>query len=105
MKRLLSILCLLIGCYTIYAGPTKSEDAAKAALAKIDEQIAYEQRTGNIEKEGQAAIFLYLSLSRTLIMNEYGSMLPSLSIEKIWADIPETSVTPLSFFVTGCCLL
>ena len=54
MKRLLSILCLLIGCYTIYAGPTESEDAAKAALAKIDEQIAYEQRTGNIEKEGQA---------------------------------------------------
>ena len=47
-------MCLLIGCYTIYAGPTESEDAAKAALAKIDEQIAYEQRTGNIEKEGQA---------------------------------------------------
>ena len=54
MKRLLSILYLLIGCYTIYASPTESEDAAKAALAKIDEQIAYEQRTGDVEKEGDA---------------------------------------------------
>lgn len=54
MKRLLSILYLLIGCYTIYASPTESEDAAKAALAKIDEQIAYEQRTGDLEKEGDA---------------------------------------------------
>ena len=54
MKRLLSILYLLIGCYTIYASPMESEDAAKAALAKIDEQIAYEQRTGDVEKEGDA---------------------------------------------------
>ena len=38
----------------LYADPTAGEDAAKAALAKIDEQIAYEQRTGDTEKEGQA---------------------------------------------------
>ena len=45
---------LLIGCMMLYADAIKNEDAAKAALAKIDEQIAYEQRTGDIEKEGQA---------------------------------------------------
>ena len=44
----------LIGCMMLYADAIKNEDAAKAALAKIDEQIAYEQRTGDIEKEGQA---------------------------------------------------
>ena len=54
MKRLLLILCLLTGCLTIYASPPQSEDAAKAALAKADELIAYEQRTGDLEKEGQA---------------------------------------------------
>ena len=45
---------LLIGCMMLYADAIKNEDAAKAALAKIDEQIAYEQRTGDTEKEGQA---------------------------------------------------
>ena len=45
---------LLIGCMMLYADPTAGEDAAKAALTKIDEQIAYEQRTGDTEKEGQA---------------------------------------------------
>ena len=53
MKRQLLILCLLAGCITICANP-ESEDAAKEALAKADELIAYEQRTGNVEKEGQA---------------------------------------------------
>jgi signal transduction histidine kinase len=37
----------------LYADAIKNEDAA-TALAKIDEQIAYEQRTGDTEKEGQA---------------------------------------------------
>ena len=54
MKRLISIFFLLIGCFTTYASPTESKDAAKAALAKIDELIAYEQRTGNLEKESEA---------------------------------------------------
>lgn len=54
MKRRLLILCLLIGSLTICASPTESEDAAKAAIAKADELIAYEQRTGDVEKEGQA---------------------------------------------------
>ena len=53
MKRQLLILCLLAGCMTICASP-ESEDAAKEALAKADELIAYEQRTGNVEKEDQA---------------------------------------------------
>ena len=54
IRRLLLITGLLIGCMMLYADAIKNEDAAKAALAKIDEQIAYEQRTGDIEKEGQA---------------------------------------------------
>ena len=54
IRRLLLITGLLIGCMMLYADAIKNEDAAKAALAKIDEQIAYEQRTGDTEKEGQA---------------------------------------------------
>ena len=65
MKRLLSIFCLLIGCLTLNASPTEglreddrgpgmSEDAAKAALAQVEAQIIYEQRAGNIVKEGEA---------------------------------------------------
>lgn len=54
MKRLLSIFCLLIGCFTLYAGPTESEDAAKAALARIDVQISQQQLRGDAEREGNA---------------------------------------------------
>lgn len=54
MKRLLSIFCLLIGCFTLYAGPTESEDAAKAALARIDVQISQQQLRGDVEREGNA---------------------------------------------------
>ena len=54
MKRLLSIFCLLIGCFTLYASPTESEDAAKAALEKIDVLIHQEQRAGDIGKESKA---------------------------------------------------
>lgn len=54
MKRLLSIFCLLIGCFTLYAGPTESEDAAKAALARIDVQISQQQLSGDVEREGNA---------------------------------------------------
>lgn len=54
IRRLLLITGFLIRCMMLYADAIKNEDAAKAALAKIDEQIAYEQRTGDTEKEGQA---------------------------------------------------
>ena len=65
MRRLLSILCLLIGCFTLYAGPTEglrvgerssgmNEDAAKTALARIDVQISQQQLRGDVEREGNA---------------------------------------------------
>ena len=65
MKRPLLIFCLLIGCLALYAAPTErlregehssemSEDAAKAALAKIDAQIVSEQKAGDIVRESQA---------------------------------------------------
>ncbi len=54
MKRLLSIFCLLIGCLTLYADPKESEDAAMAALARIDVQIAQQQLRGDVEREGNA---------------------------------------------------
>ena len=54
MKRLLSIFGLLIGCLTLYAGPEKSEDAAKAALARIDVQISQQQLRGDAIREGNA---------------------------------------------------
>lgn len=54
MKRILSIFSLLIGCIVLYAGPRESEDAAKAALARIDVQISQERLRGDVEREGQA---------------------------------------------------
>ena len=54
MKRRLSIFCLLIGCLTLYADPKESEDAAMAALARIDVQIAQQQLRGDVEREGNA---------------------------------------------------
>ena len=54
MKRLLSIFGLLIGCFSLYAGPTESEDAAKAALARIEVQIAQQQLRGDVERESDA---------------------------------------------------
>jgi tetratricopeptide (TPR) repeat protein len=38
----------------MYAEQTASEDTIKRALAKIDEQIAFEQQMGDIENEGYA---------------------------------------------------
>ena len=54
MKRLLSIFGLLIGCSMLYAGPKVSEDAAKAALARIDVQISQQELQGDVEREGNA---------------------------------------------------
>ena len=54
MKRLLSIFGLLIVCSMLYAGPKVSEDAAKAALARIDVQISQQELQGDVEREGNA---------------------------------------------------
>ena len=54
----------------LYASPTEGEDAAKAALAKIDEQIAHEQKRGNIEKEGLARWKKMLALKNYLLTQE-----------------------------------
>lgn len=54
MKQLLTLFTLLIGGLTLYAGPTEHEDAVKAALAEINQQIIHEQQTGDVEKEGAA---------------------------------------------------
>ena len=70
MKRLLSIFCLLIGCFTLYASPTESEDAAKAALAQVNAQIIYEQRGGNIEKEGEARWLKMVTLKNYSLTEE-----------------------------------
>ena len=70
MKCLLTIFTLLIGYLTLYASPTEGEDAAKAALAKIDEQIAYERKVGDIEKEGLARWQKMVTLKNCLLTQE-----------------------------------
>ena len=70
MKRLLTIVTLLIGYLTLFASPTEGEDAAKAALAKVDEQIAREQKTGDIEKEGLARWQKMVTLKNCLLTQE-----------------------------------
>ena len=54
MRRILILLILLIGCLTLWAGPTENKETAEEALAKIDAQIAYEQQAGDLTKEGLA---------------------------------------------------
>ena len=70
MKRLLTIFTLLIGYLTLFASPTEGEDAAKVALAKVDEQIAREQKTGDIEKEGLARWQKMVTLKNSLLTQE-----------------------------------
>ncbi len=54
MKRqLLLMTSLLIGCMMLYAGPTEGTETKEVALARIDTQIAYQQRMGDVEKEGE----------------------------------------------------
>ena len=53
-KRLLSIIGFLAWGMMLYASPTEGREAAKAALARADRQIADEQQKGDIEKEGLA---------------------------------------------------
>ena len=54
----------------MYASPTEGEDAAKAALAKVDAQIAHEQKTGDIEKEGLARWQKMVTLKNCLLTQE-----------------------------------
>ena len=54
MKRqLLLMTSLLIGCMMLYADPTEGTETKEVALARIDTQIAYQQRMGDVEKEGE----------------------------------------------------
>lgn len=54
MKRqLLLMTSLLIGCMMLYAGPTEGTETKEVALARIDTQIAYQRRMGDVEKEGE----------------------------------------------------
>lgn len=54
MKRqLLLMTSLLIGCMMLYAGPTEGTETKEVAFARIDTQIAYQQRMGDVEKEGE----------------------------------------------------
>ena len=54
MKRqLLLMTSLLIGCMMLFAGPTEGTETKEVALARIDTQIAYQQRMGDVEKEGE----------------------------------------------------
>ena len=54
MRRLLTISILLLWWLTLYAGPTEDKEPEAATLAEVNAQIAHEQQTGNIEKEGNA---------------------------------------------------
>ena len=54
MKKLLTIVNLLIWCVALPIHPANSRSAADSALARISEQIIREQQAGNIEKEGEA---------------------------------------------------
>lgn len=54
MRRINAILTLLVFCMMVHASQADSKDAADAALAKIDIEIAEEQQSGNLEKESQS---------------------------------------------------
>lgn len=54
MRRINAILTLLVFCMMVHASQADSKDAADAALAKINIEIAEEQQSGNLEKESQS---------------------------------------------------
>ena len=54
MRRLLTIINFLTWSLLLSASPTKGGKAVNAALARINEQIAHEHQSGNLEKEGYA---------------------------------------------------
>ena len=70
MRRLLTIIGFLTCGLLLYAGPEKGREAAEAALAEIDRQIADEQRTGDVEKESLARWQKILTLKNFSLMQE-----------------------------------
>ena len=54
MKRLLILTILLIRWFTLYAEQAENKEVPGATLAEIEQQIAREQKAGNVEEEGQA---------------------------------------------------
>lgn len=70
MRRLQTILTLLSWCIVIYAGQTDTKDAAKAALAEIDAQIAHWQRINNLEQEGLARWKKIVTLKNASMIKE-----------------------------------
>ena len=54
MKRLLILTILLIQWFALYAEQAENKEVPGATLAEIEQQIAREQKAGNVEEEGQA---------------------------------------------------
>ena len=54
MKRLLILTILLIRWFTLYAEQAENKEVPGATLAEIEQQIAREQKAGNVEEEGLA---------------------------------------------------
>ena len=70
MKRLLTIIGLLTWWLAVSASQTESNDAAEAALANVEAQIAHEQQSGNAEKEGQARWQKIVTMKNFSLMQE-----------------------------------
>ena len=70
MRRFLTILSLLIWWLALHASPADSKDAAEAALAKIDAQIAHEQQMGDVMKESEARWQKIVVLKNYSLTNE-----------------------------------
>lgn len=54
MKRLLILTILLIQWFTLYAEQAENKEVPGITLAEVEQQIAREQKAGNVEKEGEA---------------------------------------------------
>ena len=54
MKRLLILTILLIQWFALYAEQAENKEVPGATLAEIEQQIAREQKAGNVEEEGLA---------------------------------------------------
>lgn len=54
MKRLLILTILLIQWFTLYAEQAENKEVPGITLAEVEQQIAREQKAGNVEKEGKA---------------------------------------------------
>ena len=54
MKRLLILIILLIQWFALYAEQAENKEVPGVTLAEIEQQIAREQKAGNVEEEGLA---------------------------------------------------